>query len=99
MIRASLFVTALFVAACTPPAEEPPVADPAVAEAPAADAADDLCGASQYQQLVGTNVAAVTVPEGTRVIGPDTIVTQDLRADRLNFRTDADGVITSVECF
>lgn len=56
-------------------------------------------GASAYSGLVGASIAAVTLPEGVRVIGPDTIVTQDFRPDRVNIRTDANGVVTSVECF
>lgn len=79
-----------------PVAEAPaPAATPATAEEATAQ---DTCGAQQYASMIGTNVAAVTVPEGVRVIGPDTVVTMDFRADRVNIRTDAQGVITAVDC-
>lgn len=101
-MRALMFAAALIaLAACgqtaPPPAEgTPAAAGPQTAE----DAtAQDTCGASAYSGLVGASIAAVTLPEGVRVIGPDTIVTQDFRPDRVNIRTDANGVVTSVECF
>jgi len=106
MIRASLFALALCAAACTPPAETPP--EEPVAETPTAApttreeaTAQDTCGASQYAAMVGTNIAAATFPadSGIRVIQPDSIVTQDFRADRLNVIVDASGVITALECY
>jgi len=105
MVRASLFAIALLAAACTPPAETPPPEEPAV-ENPmpqtAAEAtAQDTCGASQYAAMVGSNVAAVTLPAelNHRIIAPDTMVTQDFNPERINFITDANGVITSIECY
>jgi hypothetical protein len=63
--------------------------------------AQDTCGASGYRSLVGSNVAAVTIPAGLnhRIIAPDTPVTMDFSAERINFLTDANGVITAVECY
>ena len=56
---------------------------------------------SQYSALVGTNIAAATFPAGSniRIIRPDTPVTQDFSAERLNVLTDANGVITALECY
>lgn len=106
-MRALMFTAALLaLAACgqapTPPADETPAAEtPAVTGPQTAQeaTAQDICGASAYRSLVGTSIAAVTLPEGIRVIAPDTMVTEDFRPDRVNIRTDANGVITSVECF
>ncbi|GIT92753.1 hypothetical protein JANAI62_30100 [Jannaschia pagri] len=62
--------------------------------------APDACGASEYASLVGANIAAVSLPAevNDRVIGPDTIVTQDYVPTRLNIRTDAQGVILALDC-
>lgn len=106
-MRAVLISIALIAAACTPPAETPPADEP-TAETPAAGpqtaeeaTAQDTCGGAQYASFVGQNIAAVTYPAdaGIRVLAPDSIATQDFRPDRINFRTDANGVITSIECF
>jgi hypothetical protein len=61
---------------------------------------EDACGAGRYQDLVGTNVAAVTLPAELdfRVIGPGEAVTMDFVETRLNLRTDADGTILEVYC-
>jgi hypothetical protein len=106
MIRASMVAVALLAAACTPPAEEPesapePVEPAAVAPATREEAtAQDACGAAQYASLVGSNIAAVTLPTGShRVIAPDTMVTMDFSATRLNIITNAEGVITELACY
>ena len=77
----------------------PLVAMGCVPVVPPAESAD-ACGATGYASLVGTNIAAVTLPAGLnmRIIGPGDVVTMDLRLDRLNFETDAAGVITRVYC-
>lgn len=107
MIRASLIALALLAAACTPPAETPPPEQP-VTEQPvalpttAAEAtAQDTCGAAEYRSLVGQNFAAVTLPAGNniRIIQPDSIVTQDFSAQRINMIVGADGIITGFECY
>ncbi|MGQ0533803.1 MAG: I78 family peptidase inhibitor [Caulobacteraceae bacterium] len=63
--------------------------------------AQDTCGASQYRAMIGSNLAAVTFPadSGIRIIQPDTPVTQDFSPQRLNVIVDANGVITSLECY
>jgi hypothetical protein len=105
MIRASIFSLALLGAACTPPAEPPPeepVAEtPAMPQTAAEATAQDTCGGSQYAGFVGSNLAAVTMPadSGVRIIQPDTVVTQDFNPERINFIVDADGIITSIECY
>lgn len=105
MIRASLIAFALLAAACTPPAETPPP-EPPVAEQPAPQTAaeataQDTCGAAQYRDLVGQNFAAVSLPAGNniRIIQPDSMVTQDFSAERINMIVGADGIITAFECY
>jgi hypothetical protein len=63
--------------------------------------AQDTCGASQYSAMIGTNIAAATFPSDSniRIIMPNQPVTQDFSAQRLNVVTDANGVITSLECY
>ncbi|MCG6112026.1 MAG: hypothetical protein MEQ74_07570 [Paracoccus sp.] len=85
-----LAVTAL--AACEPVAVEP-VTPPVAA---------DECGAAGYQGLIGqprTALSAMNFPLGTRVIGPEDMVTADFRPDRLNIEYGPNGRITKVSCF
>lgn len=106
-MRRLLMICAIAVlGACgqtTSPAETPATTETAQpAPQTAAEAtAQDTCGAAQYRNLVGTNVAAVTLPAGPniRVIRPDTPVTQDFSPQRLNVIVDNAGVITSLECY
>lgn len=60
----------------------------------------DLCGAAAYEALIGQNIAAITLPSDLnhRIIMPDTLVTMDYSAERLNFYTDEDGVIERIAC-
>lgn len=101
MILMSLVV--LGAAACGPtPTNPPEPGEPSAGSGPqtAAEAtAQDTCGAGAYRNLIGTPVSAVDVQPGARVIGPDTMVTQDFVPDRLNFIVDAQGMITSLECY
>lgn len=98
-MRALLMAGAtLALAACgqtTTPTEAP------VPTTAAEATAQDTCGASQYTSLVGSNFAAVTLPAGANIhiIQPDSMVTQDFSAERLNIITDANGIITSLECY
>ena len=61
---------------------------------------EDACGASGYQSIVGSLLAAVTLPAdlGARIIQPGTAVTTDYDAQRINIQLDADGRITRVFC-
>jgi hypothetical protein len=99
----------LALAACGQTTAPATTETPATTEAPATTApltaaeatAQDTCGASQYASLVGSNFAAVTLPAGAniRIIQPNQPVTQDFSAERLNIVTDANGIITSLECY
>lgn len=59
------------------------------------------CRASDYTQYVGRMQNTVpSAPRGLtyRFIGPNTPTTRDMRADRVNFNHNAQGIITSVTC-
>jgi hypothetical protein len=106
MIRAGFVALALLGAACTPPAgektDQPAQAPSASAPQTRAEApAQDTCGAAQYRAMIGTSLAAAQFPAtpNIRVIQPDTMVTEDFRADRLNVIVDASGTITGMECY
>lgn len=108
MIRVSLLALALLAAACTPPtstatdtattsASTPTTAGPTTKEEATAQ---DTCHGAQYHSFIGQNAAAITVPAGSvRFVMPDTVVTQDFRPDRINIIANAQGVITSIECY
>ena len=101
----TLVAIAMLTAACTPSSEPPANAPPSAAAPPpgtAAEAtAEDTCGADRYRDLIGSNVDETTLRDNTdaRIIAPDSAVTQDFRPDRLNVILDADGRITSLECY
>jgi len=64
-------------------------------------ASDDLCQAQSRQHLVGTPASELdksTLPQGTRVLYPDSVATMDYRRDRLNVMVDKAGKIESVSC-
>ena len=97
---------ALALVACGQTTETPATTTeaPTTTAAPqtAAEAtAQDTCGAAQYSSLIGSNFAAVTFPAGAniRIIQPNQPVTQDFSPQRLNVITDANGLITSLECY
>lgn len=61
----------------------------------------DACGANELQYLLGQKaavLAALSLPEGTRIIPPGTAVTMDYRPDRLNIELDDNDRITRVHC-
>lgn len=61
----------------------------------------DACGASALQGLIGqprSVLAAMTLPEPTRVIEPGMAVTMDYSPARLNIELDDAGRITRVAC-
>lgn len=73
---------------------------PLAAATTAAEATQrDICGARPYRARIGQPLNAAEIPSGARVIGPDTVVTEDFRASRLNIITDANGVITALQCY
>jgi hypothetical protein len=106
MIRAGFFALTLLAAACTPPSGEKadePAQDP-VAAAPQTReeaTAEDTCGAAAYRAMIGTSIAAASFPAtpNIRVIMPDSVVTQDFSAQRLNVIVDASGNISALECY
>ena len=70
----------------------------------------DECGANAVQSQIGGQVTGSSASDaridgqpvasnGTvRVIGPDTMVTQDFRPDRLNLEVDAAGRLVAARC-
>lgn len=69
-------------------------------ETPATGDPADTCGMSGYSGLVGTNVAAVTLPADkvVRVLKEGQPATMDFLEDRLNIETDDDGIILRLYC-
>ena len=65
------------------------------------DPGPDTCGTAGMQGLVGQDrsvLAAMTLPEGTRVIRPGQPVTTDYSPQRLNIDLDARGRIVRLWC-
>jgi hypothetical protein len=90
IILTTLFLTAATLAGCTAiPAGSADPVDPT-----------DPCGAQGHTTLLGSNIAAVTLPTdlNDRVVGPDSAVTQDYDPSRLNIETTADGLIVGLSC-
>ena len=60
------------------------------------------CGADEMGALVGTPLAAVTLPADPnrpiRTLGPNDIMTMDFNPTRLNIFTDENGIITRLSC-
>ena len=59
------------------------------------------CGAQNLQGLIGKPKSALNgaaLPPNTRVISPDTRVTEDYAPSRLNVYLDAKGVIIGLTC-
>lgn len=46
-----------------------------------------------------TALDQLVLPDGTRVVGPDDMVTADYRTDRLNIEYDRKGVIHKIGCY
>ncbi|MBL8531732.1 MAG: hypothetical protein JNK94_08360 [Hyphomonadaceae bacterium] len=110
MIRTIVIALAATVAVgCAPPqgkSEAPPANPAQVVEAMPQTAeeatAQDACGASRFQHLIGTRLDAIdrsTLPEGARLLTPESIVTQDFRPDRLNIMSGTDGLVSSLSCY
>ncbi|MGZ9808903.1 I78 family peptidase inhibitor [Pseudoroseicyclus sp. H15] len=93
-MRLTLLALPLALAAC----EMTPVNTP-----PAEDLAS--CGGDAQLDLIGATRAyaasrlATRVDDGSaRLLEPDSIITMDYRADRLNVELDGDGIVTGVKC-
>lgn len=61
---------------------------------------DDACDRRGYLSLIGTNIAAVTLPasEDIRAFAESDLVTQDFVQTRTNLVYDANGTIIRVYC-
>jgi len=62
---------------------------------------NDTCGASMYSELIGKPIDGPGVPGESRLnrhIRPDSRVTADYIAQRMNIEADADGVIRKINC-
>lgn len=83
----------LLLAACADPVDDPSAVDPTPVDL-------SFCKGDELGEIVGRPAADVShlLPEGARVIGPDSLVTQDYRPDRLNVSTDQAGVVTRLTC-
>jgi hypothetical protein len=84
----AIILSGVLVSACVPPATP-------------GDPGPDACGASAMQDLVGQSrdvLAAMTFPAPTRIILPDTAVTMDYSASRLNIWIGRDDRIARVTC-
>jgi hypothetical protein len=100
MIRVAMIAAAAMTWACAaqPQQAAAPATPPAQAAAPA-DA--DECGMARFTYLIGQHESAIPrdrLPPGARVICATCMVTQDFRADRLNFQLGADGRVGSIRC-
>jgi uncharacterized lipoprotein YajG len=103
-MRATLIVAGLaMLAACAPQDGTRPETTPApgpVATGP------DSCGATKVSSYVGTQatdeaLAKIKSASGTksmRVAGPNDMMTQDFRQDRLTIITDENGRIKTLSC-
>lgn len=107
------FLAGISLMACSPsetaPAEPaapaPEVAGPVTPEAaPPVDVTnppEDACHAAQYAGLIGKGITEPGVPAESadvRYIRPNSQVTMDFRADRLNIDIDAGEKITGFRC-
>lgn len=62
---------------------------------------EDTCDGAQYAGLIGrdgTALEKVLILRQVRILRPGMMVTQEFRADRLNFRIGTDGNIVSITC-
>ena len=76
------------------PAASPQTADEATAQ--------DTCGMAAFAHLIGAPAADIdraALPPRTRIIAPNSMVTQDFSPQRLNIMTGADGRVSSLRCF
>jgi hypothetical protein len=95
----------------TASSHETPLAEPSIrladgkirprGEAAAASVAEKLCDADGWSSLIGMDredIPENQLPEPYRIVGPDDLVTQDFRAERLNVHVDREGKVFRVTC-
>lgn len=73
----------------------------ALAACVAGEPQQNACGADGMQDLVGKDravLAAMSLPQGTRIITPGMAVTEDYSASRLNIDIDARNRISGIWC-
>ena len=104
-MRRTLALTAVVavLSGCgSPPPPPPPLSPLPPPPRPAPPPPSDQCRAGEHQHLVGrprTDIPVPVNPSDQRVACTTCPVTQDFRADRLNFFFDADtGVIREIRC-
>ncbi|MEX3017453.1 I78 family peptidase inhibitor [Gymnodinialimonas hymeniacidonis] len=56
------------------------------------------CGAEHFQDLIGTHVSEVALPENAEVVRPNTIRTMIYLAERLNIGLDENDHVALVYC-
>lgn len=89
---------ALALAACASAPETPAPADP---DAALPAAAQDTCGANLFAELIGKPLDGPGVPGDSRLVRhilPNSSVTMDYVAQRMNIEVDAQGVIRKINC-
>ncbi len=101
MKKISVFACAMLVSGCLPEGsfEMTPTNAAGSLSTPTMVSGD--CGAAGLQSLMNQNesaLAAVTLPEGTRIIRPGTVFTRDAVRSRLNIGITANGTIVHVAC-
>jgi hypothetical protein len=98
--RTLMVASAMLAMGCAPTSQS---AAPGAAPArPAGPAAEDTCGMANFRHLIGKPAAEIdraSLPPRTRIITPDTMVTQDFNPERLNIMTGTDGRVASMRCF
>ena len=61
----------------------------------------DTCNAAPYLGLIGQDATAlerILIMRPVRVIRPGDLVTKDFRQERINFRINAAGMISDIDC-
>jgi hypothetical protein len=98
MKLAATLLLSLLLTAC---AGAPSTEAPADANAALPASVNDTCGASMYSELIGKPIDGPGVPGESRLnrhIRPDSQVTADYIAQRMNIEADAQGVIRKINC-
>ena len=106
-MRAALIAlaAAAMLAGCSTldqPETPPPPASAGAPQTAEEATQEDTCGMAAFRHLIGTPASAIdraSLPPRTRIITPDSMVTQDFAPGRLNIFTGTDGKVSSLRCF